>query len=169
MDVLYRLQLEAVGRARAEEAALLGDLVRALRPALPALMSPLLLLDVRAPSRPGLVHLQAFLLFGERPALGAAAESPARTEGLFLLDDATFLRVRFTGASAHTEAGRLAYSADRLEGLPQRCVLRDHSVSEVADELARGMAAQTARRRGHLAEAQAHIERLRSLRALLAR
>lgn len=109
------------------------------------------------------------LAFWSAPTLAGVVGSPTPTEGLFLIDDGTFLRVRFTGISATTEAGRLAYAVDRLEGLLQRGVLRDHSVAEVADALARGMAAQTAHRRTRLVGAQAHVERLRSLRVLLGR
>ena len=83
LDAVDRLEMETVSRARAEEAAPLGDLVHGVRPALPALTGPLLVLDVRAPSRPARVHLRALLLFGATPA-GAARGGPKRTEGLFL-------------------------------------------------------------------------------------
>lgn len=168
LDVVYRLEMETLSQGRAEEAALLDDLIRGVRPALPALASPLLVLDVSAPSRPALVHLRAFLLFGAKPDWAPRGGSK-RTEGLFLLDDATFVRLRFTGATAPTDVGRPAFSADRLEGVETRGVLRDHGVAEVADVLARAIAAQTWRRRGHIREAQVRVERLRSLRVLLGR
>jgi hypothetical protein len=169
LDVLYRLQMEAVSRARAEEAALLTDLVQGIRPALPALTSPLLLLDTHATSRPAVLHLRAFLLFGETPLATVEEGNPKRTEGLFLLDDAGFLRVLFTGLQTLSGVGHRPFSADRLEGLQVRDVLRDHSVADVADVLERGLAVQTARRRLHLGHMQAHVERLRSLRVLLGR
>jgi hypothetical protein len=168
LDAVYRLEREAVSRARAEEAGLLGELIESVRPALPALMGPLLVLDLRAASRPALVHLRVLLLFGATPHPGVGG-GPERTEGLFLLDDTTFLRVRFTGACASTENGHPAFGADRLEGVDARGVLRDHSLAQVAEVLARGIAERTARRRAHLRGAQAHLERLQSLRILFRR
>jgi hypothetical protein len=168
LDAVYRLQMETLSSARAEEAALLGTLVQGVRPALPALASPLLLRDARAPKRPALVHLRALLPFGAMPA-GLARGCAKGTECLFLLDDATFLRVRFTGATSPTDVGRPAFSADRLEGVEARGVLRDHGVAEVAEVLRRVIAAQTSRRRAHVRDAQVQLERLRSLRVLLGR
>lgn len=168
LDALYRLEMEAVSRARAAETVLLGELIQGLRRALPALVSPLVLLDVRAASRPAPLHLRAFLLFGATPHPGVGGK-PERTEGLFLLDDTAFLRVRFTGARASTQAGPSAFAADRLEGVDARGLLRDHGLLQVAEALARGIAERTARRRAHLRGARAHLERLESLRVLLRR
>jgi hypothetical protein len=168
LDAVYRRQMEVVSRARAEEAALLCDVLAAARPALPGLASPLLVLDVSLPSRPALLHLRAFLLFGATPEPGVrASQQPA--EGLFLVDDATFLRVRFTGVTAPTDAGPRALCADRLEGVEVRGVLRDHGAQHVVDVLERGIAAQAARRRAQVRDVEAHVARLAALRTLLSR
>jgi hypothetical protein len=103
------------------------------------------------------------------PQAPAAAGNPTRTEGPFLLDDATFLRLRFTGYSASTESGQAAFDAERLEGVGVRGVVRDHDVAEVAEVLLQGIARRTSRRRAQLCDAQAHLERLQSLRILLRR
>jgi hypothetical protein len=166
LDAAYRLQMEAVSRARAEEAGLLSDLLQGVRPALPALARPLLVLDVSAPSRPGLLHLRALLLFGETPR-ATVRGSPVRVEGLFLLDDTSLLRVRFTGARTPTEVGQPAFAADRLEGLEVRRLLRDHGVADVADVLTRAISSETSRRRLQLRDVEWHVERLQALRALL--
>jgi hypothetical protein len=168
LDAAYRLQMEAVSRARTEEAALLSEVLLAVRPALPGLASPLLVLDVSARGRPGLVHLRAFLVFGETPETSLRA-SQAPVEGLFLLDDASFLRVRFTGATSPTPAGPRALVADRLEGVEVRGVLRDHPVQEVVDVLGRGIAAQAARRRAQVRDVEAQAARLQAVRVLLTR
>jgi hypothetical protein len=168
LDAAYRFQMEAVSRARAEEAALLGELIQGVRAALPALVSALLVRDVASPNRPRLVHLRALLLFGEMPRC-AVRGSTGRLEGLFLLDDASFLRVRFTGAAAPNEAGQAAFPADRLEGLEARAVLRDHAVEEVADVLAQRIAAEAARRQSQVRAVESHVQRLKAVRILLAR
>ena len=139
-----------------------------MRPALPGLASPLLVLDVSARGRPALVHLRAFLVFGESPE-ATLRQSQAPVEGLFLLDDASFLRVRFTGATSPTESGPRALVADRLEGVEVRGVLRDHPVQEVVDVLGRGIAAQAARRRAQVRDVEAQVGRLQALRVLLTR
>jgi hypothetical protein len=168
LDVAYRLHMEAVSRARAEEAALLVELIQHVRPALPALTGPVLLRDVSSPGRPALVHLRAFLLFGEAPST-AAMWSARRVEGLFLLDDMRFLRVCFTGGALRTGGGQLALAADGLQGLDARGVLRDHSLADVTDVLATALCAQTARRRAQVRNVEAHVGRLQALRVLLAR
>jgi hypothetical protein len=168
LDNVYRLELETRARARAEETALLGELIQGVRPALPALATPLLVLDVRAPSRPALLHLRAVLLFGPAPGLPTAA-GPRRMESLFLLDDVRFLRLHFTGPAAFSDVDRPAFHVDRLEGVEAQGVLRDHGLEEVVDALVHAIASQTSRRRANLRDAQARIERLRSLRVLLGR
>jgi hypothetical protein len=168
LDAAYRLHMQAVSRARAEEAALWGDVLRALRPALPALVTPLLVLDVSSPSRPGLLHLRALLLFGERPEATGRGRL-ARREGLFLLEDGCLVRIRFTGMTTPTELGKPAFAADRVEGLEARHLLRDHSAAEVADVLARALCTETARRQARVRDAEQHVERLRALRVLLGR
>jgi hypothetical protein len=168
LDAAYRLQMEAVSRARAEEAALLTELIQGVRPALPALASALLVRDVTSPSRPGLVHLRALLLFGEMPQ-STLRGTTGLMKGVFLLDDASFLRVRFTGASAPTEAGQLAFAADRLEGLDVRAVLRDHEVQEVADVLGLRITPQAARCQSQVRAVETHVKRLPAVRVLLAR
>ncbi len=166
LDAVYRLQMEAFSRARAEEAAFLSGLIQQLRPALPALAEPLLVRDVSLPSRPGLIRLRAFLLYGETPAT-AALWSARRVEGLFLLDDASFLGVSFTGAASRTGSGPLALSADRLERLEVRHVLRDHPLADIADVLTRALDAQAGRRRMRVRDLEAYVGRLKALRVLL--
>jgi hypothetical protein len=161
LDALYQAQMASVGRARAEEAALLKQLVQAVRPALVALVEPLLLLDVRAPKRPVLLPLRALRVFGEGPARGS------RSEGLFLLEDARFLRLRFTGATEAVHPGRVAWGAELVEPLDSRRVLREHHVEDVARALAEALCAQTTRRRRQVRDTEAHLERLRAVRTLL--
>jgi hypothetical protein len=168
LDSVYRLELETLSRARAEEAGLLCELLTSIRPALPALATPLLVLDVSAPRRSPLVHLRAVLLFGPPPGV-PQAEGSRRNQSLFLLDDASFLRLRFTGPASLADVGRPAFHVDRLEGVQPRGVLRDHGVEQLADALARAIAAQTSRRQANVQQAQGHVERLRSLRVLLRR
>ena len=168
LDAAYRLQMEAFSRARAEEVALLDGVIQHLRPALPALVEPLLVHDVTAPSRPALVHLRASLLFGEVPTT-TAVWSARPVEGLFLLDDASFLRVGFTGAATRTGAGLLTLAADRLEALDSRRVLRDHALVDVTEALARALSGRTARRGARLRRLERQIERLKALRVLLGR
>jgi hypothetical protein len=168
LDTAYRQQMEAVSRARTEEAALLSEVLLAVRPALPGLASPLLILDGTARGRSALIHLRAFLVFGETPEASLRA-SQAPMEGLFLLDDASFLRVRFTGATSPAAAGTRALVADRLEGVDVRGVLRDHPVQEVVDVLGRGIAAQAARRRAQVRDVEAQVARLQAVRVLLTR
>jgi hypothetical protein len=168
LDAVYRLQMEAISRARAEEAALLEDVLDRVKPALPALASPLLVLDASAPSRPELLHLRALLLFGEIPRATTRLGSQS-VEALLLREDAHFLHIRFTGLCTPTQLGRPAFAADRLEALEARHVLREHDVAEVADVLARALRVQTGWRRARVREAAAHVERLQALRVLLAR
>jgi hypothetical protein len=168
LDAAYRLHMQAVSRARAEEAALLADVLKGVRVALPALVSPLLVLDVTSPGRPALLHLRGLLLFGERPR-ATVRGALGRVEGLFLLEDASLLRIRFTGATAPSEGRQVAYAADRLEGLDARHLLRDHGAGEVAGVLARALGTETARRLTGVRDVERHIERLRALRALLGR
>ncbi len=165
LDAAYRRQMEAVSKARAEEAALLCTILAGVRAALPALVSPLLLLDVSARGRPSLLHLRALPLFGNAPQPRTA--SPGPMESLFLLEDGTFLRVRFTGATTLTDEGRLALAADRLEGIDVRHVLRDHQVEEVAAVLQRALSHQTTRREAQARDAAAYVARLQALRLLL--
>src|SRR5277367_1396588 len=82
LDSVYRLELETLSRARAEEAALLADLIRGAKPVLPALATPLLVLDVRAPSRSALMQLRVVLLFGAAPGMPVPG-SQGRQESLF--------------------------------------------------------------------------------------
>jgi hypothetical protein len=168
LDAAYLLHMQTVSRARAEEAALFGDILRALGPVLPALATPLLVLDVSSPGRPALLHLRAMLLFGERPP-PAVPGRLGQTEGLFVLEDASLLRIRFTGLTTPTEVGQPAFAADRLEGLEARHLLRDHGAAEVADVLARALCTETARRLVRVRDAERHIARLRALRVLLGR
>jgi hypothetical protein len=166
LDIAYRLHMEAISRARAEEAALLLELIQHVRPALPALTGPLLLRDVSSSGRPALVHLRALLLFGEAPTT-PVMWSPRRVEGLFLLDDMRFLRVSFTGGAQRTAGGQLALAADCLQGLDARGVLRDHSLVDVTDVLATALSSQTVRRRTQVREVEARVGRLQALRVLL--
>jgi hypothetical protein len=92
-----------------------------------------------------------------------------RTEALFLLEDGTLLRIRFTGATTSSEVGQPAFAADRLEGLEARRLLRDHGAGEVAAVLARALGTETARRLTGVRDVEQHIERLKGLRALLGR
>lgn len=168
LDAAYRLHMQAVSSARAEEAALLADILEGVRAALPALVSPLLVLDVSSPSRPVLVHLRGLLLFGDRPR-ATVRGGLGRVEGLFLLEDTSLLRIRFTGATTSSEVGQPAFAADRLEGLEARRLLRDHGAGEVAAVLARALGTETARRLTGVRDVEQHIERLKGLRALLGR
>jgi len=167
LDAAYRLQLEAVSRARKAEVALLGTLLQSLQPVLPALARPLQLLDVRAPGRPQHLHFRAILLFGDLP--GPRTASPAAREGLFLLEDGTFLRVRFTAATTPADGGRLpVFASERIEGVDVRGVLRDHDVEEVMAVLLGALAAETAHRRARSHEIAAYAARLEAVRVLLA-
>ncbi len=166
LDAAYRLHMEVVSRARAEEAALLGAVLEAVRPALKALARPLLLLDTSAPGRPELLHLRAFLLWGETPK-PRAPTSPKPLEGLFLLEDAAFLRVGFTGETVPAGCGRRAFAAHRLERVDVRGVLRDHALDDVASVLHAAITAETRQRREQASDATAQLARLQALRVLL--
>lgn len=165
LDVTYRLQMEAVSRARQEEAALLRTVLEAVRPALSALARPLLLLDVTAPGRPERLQLRGFPVFGELPRPRAAG-SPR--EVLLLLENATFLRVHFSGPVLPSEAGRLPFAVRGLEGVDLRHVLRDHAVDEVMAVLLQAISSETAYRRSQARDTEAHVARLQALRLLLA-
>ncbi|MGO8971633.1 MAG: hypothetical protein ACLQDQ_18900 [Myxococcaceae bacterium] len=166
LDAVYRLRMELVSRARAEEAALLGDVLDALRPALPALARPLLLMDSSAPGRPKLLHLRALLLFGETPK-PRAPSSPKPLEGLFLLEDAAFLRVGFSGETVPAGCGGRAFAAQCLEAVEVRRVLRDHALEDVASVLHAAITAETGQRRAQASDAAALLARLQALRVLL--
>ncbi len=165
LDAAYQLQMEAVSQARKAEVALLEALLQSVRPVLPALARPLRLVDVGAPGRPQHVHCRAILLFGRLP--GPKTPIPQAREGLFLLEDSTFLRVRFTGAATAAAGGQLALAAERLEGVDVRGVLRDHDVEAVTTVLLAAMAAETAHRRGRTREVAAYAARLDAVRVLL--
>ncbi len=165
LDAAYRLQMEAVSRARKAEVALLGTLLQSVQPVLPALARPLRLLDVGAPGRPQRVHLRAILLFGHFP--GSRTSPPEAGEGLFLLEDGMFLGVRFTGATARTQGGQLTFAADRLEGVDLRGVLRDHDLEQVTAALLEAVAAEAALRRGRARDIAGYAARLEAVRVLL--
>ncbi len=168
LDAAYRMQLEAVSRAHAEEAALLGALLEGVRAALPALVQPLVLLDVGAPSRPQLLHVRTVLVFGEMPRPTPLATQQTR-EGLFLREDASFLGVRFTGATTRTEGGHIAFATDQLEAVELGRVLRDHTLDDVAGALQQALSAQTIHRHARTREVAAYVGRLQALRLLLGR
>ncbi len=157
--------MQAVSRARKAEVALMQGLLQSVRPVLPALARPLRLVDVGAPGRPQHVHCRAILLFGRLP--GPRTPVPQAREGLFLLEDCTFLRVRFTGATAPAAGGQLVLAAERLEGVDVRGVLRDHDVEAVTSVLLAAVAAETAHRRGRTREVAAYAARLEAVRVLL--
>jgi len=165
LNAAYHLQMEAVSRARRAEVALLETLLQGIRPILPALVRPLGLLHAGARGCPQRIHLRATLLFGHLP--GQRTASSRACEGLFLLEDATFVRVRFSGATAPADGGQLTFAAERLEGVDARGVLRDHAVEEVADVLLAAMAAETAHRRGRTRGVAAYAARLEAVRVLL--
>ncbi len=166
LDAAYRLHMEVVTSARAEEAALLSTVLAAVRPSLPALVRPLLVLDTSAPGRPELLHLRAVLVLGETPR-PTAAGSPKPLEGLFLLEDAAFLRVRFTGKAVPVQGGRLAFAATHLEAVDVRRVLRDHALDDIAAVLHTAITAETMQRRAQAGEVAGHLARLQALRLLL--
>lgn len=160
--------MEAVSHARREETALLATLLQQLRPVLPALVRPLQLLDVRAKGRPQCLHLRALQLF--RDAAGGRNPGAVGREALFLLEDATFLQVRFATPPAPAAPGvARVHLADRLEGVEPRRVLRDHHLEDVVAVLLAAMADEVIHRHARARDVAAHATRLEAVRILLLR
>ena len=168
LDAAYQTRMRAISRSRAEQSAVLDQLLGNLRRVLPALVEPLSLLEVNSATRVGLLHLRGTLLLGERPPFGDdSAERDARREGMFLLDDGGLLRARFTGWCRYVDLPRPLWEVDRLERLEARHLLREHALTEVVDGMVRRLIEATRRYRLERRTLQNELHRLRLVQDLL--
>ena len=168
LDVVYQARMEALARVRAQRTAVLEELLGRLRPLLPALAEPLSLLEVAGAGRDTLIHLRAVLVVGQRPPFRAPASAGAeKPEGLFLADDGTLLRARFTGWCRYVDQPRPLWEVDRLERLEVRHALREHTLNEVAEALFRTLLAALSHHRGDRRALTTELHRLRAVHRLL--
>jgi hypothetical protein len=168
LDVVYQARMEALARVRVRRTAVLEELLGLLGPLLPALAEPLSLLEVAGADRGTLIHLRALLVLGQRPPFRAPASAGAeKPEGFFLVDDGALLRARFTGWCRYVDLPRPLWEVDRLERLEARHVLREHTLSEVAEGLLRTLLAALARHRGDRRTLTTELHRLRAVHRLL--
>jgi hypothetical protein len=168
LDVAYRARMEALAKVRAQRTVVLVELLGRLGPLLPALAEPLSLLEVAGAGRATLIHLRALLVLGQRPPFPAPASAGAeKPEGLFLVDDGALLRARFTGWCRYVDLPRPLCEVDRLERLEARHVLREHTLSEVAEGLLRRLFAALVHHRGARRALTTELRRLRAVHRLL--
>ena len=168
LDVVYQARMEALGRVRIRRTAVLEELLGRLGALLPALVEPLSLFDVTGAGRGTLIHLRALLVLGQRPPFRAPArEGAEKPEGFFLVDDGALLRARFTGWCRYLDLPRPLWEVDRLERLEARQVLREHTLSEVAEGLLRRLFAALVHHRGARRALTTELRRLRAVHRLL--
>jgi hypothetical protein len=168
LDIVYQARMEALARVRVQRVAVLEELLGRLGPLLPALAEPLSLFDVTGAGRGTLIHLRALLVLGQRPPFRAPArEGAEKPEGFFLVDDGAVLRARFTGWCRYLDLPRPLWEVDRLERLEARHVLREHTLSEVAEGLLRTLLVALAHHRGDRRALKTELHRLRAVHRLL--
>ena len=152
---------------RIRRTAVLEELLGRLGALLPALVEPLSLLEVAGAGRGTWTHLRALLVVGQRPPFRAASAGAEKPEGFFLVDDGALLRARFTGWCRYLDLPRPLWEVDRLERLEARQVLREHTLSEVAEGLLRTLLVALAHHRGDRRALIAELRRLRAVHRLL--
>jgi hypothetical protein len=164
LDVVYQARMEALARVRARRTAVLEELLGRLGPLLPALAEPLSLFEVAGAGRGTWIHLRALLLLGQRPPFRTPAIAGAeKPEGFFLVDDGAVLRARFTGWCRYLDLPRPLWEVDRLERLEASHVLREHTLSEVAEGLLRTLLVALAHYRSDRRALTTELHRLRAV------